>query len=132
MRQELIVALELAVPSGWTVSSELPYLASGVPVYTKNARRLYVDLAQRDQEQLVVMLNGCEINQDVTTISVSVVCDAKALPANYDQMVNNVRSLVNGAWTGPLKTTCATTTEYEADMLLTVFEFRLVGLPYSS
>lgn len=132
MRSALITAISSVLPTGWTVSQELPYEASGVPIYTKNARRLYVDLAQRDQEQIAATLSGCEINQDVTTIPVSVICDAKALPANYDEMVTNIRSLVSEAWASPFRTTCAVATEYIDDMLLTTFEFRLQGLPYTS
>lgn len=108
----------------YSLSSELPYDSSGVPMYLKNFKRIYVDVAQITQEEAYDGLDGTGAVDEITTVSVYFVNDAKILPSNYDSLVALIKDArLTADITGVIRRLCQVTTRYEQDSLVTVFEF---------
>jgi hypothetical protein len=64
-----------------------------------------------------------------TTINVYVVIDAKQKPSNYDSLVEGVRNVKDTTEiTGVTSRLCDITTTFQADSLLTQFEFRFTEM----
>ena len=106
------------------LSQELPWVESGTALYLKNPKRIYVDVTQYTSEPLTVALNGQHINQEVATVRVYFSADAKQLPADYEQVVIDLKSGRNIQIDGVFRRECEVSTNYENDMLVTTLEFR--------
>ena len=106
------------------LSQELPWVESGTALYLKNPKRIYVDVTQYTSEPLTVALNGQHINQEVATVRVYFSADAKQLPADYEQVVIDLKSGRNIHIDGVFRRECEVSTNYENDMLVTTLEFR--------
>lgn len=129
MRQELVDFISGLTLGTFTVSSELPWSNSGVPLYLKNFKKFYVDVPQITTEQNIVSLSGCVILNEITTVRVFLVTDAKQLPNNYETVVSSVRTAKDASTiTGYHRRECDVTTSYDNDALVTEFEFRFTKL----
>ena len=124
MREDIITYVKTLALGGFSLSSELPSDASGMPLYLKNPKKLYVDLDQITEEPIVQTLGGFNLNNEATTVSLYFTADAKQLPANYQSMVNSLRlgkDIVPAQ--GYTNRTVNVQTEYEEDMLLTRIDY---------
>jgi len=124
MREDIITYVKTLALGGFSLSSELPSDASGMPLYLKNPKQLYVDLDQITEEPIVQTLGGFNLNNEATTVSLYFTADAKQLPANYQSMVNSLRlgkDIVPAQ--GYTNRTVNVQTEYEEDMLLTRIDY---------
>jgi hypothetical protein len=128
MRQQLIDALRALDLGTFDVSSELPYSSSGTPLFLKTVKRFYVDQPQREMSELFPTFGGVEITQDVWTITVSVSCDAKQPPANYNQVIDLVRQVRLIEWSRGYRARCNVSTVFEGDILVTTFDFEIIGI----
>lgn len=132
MRDTIISYLQDNPVTGFAVSTELPYDASGVAQYLNNFKKLYVDRTQTEQEPLLDTLDDQGIVAETSSVSVFVVVDAKTLPTNYDTLVSTIKAArlqdLTTGWTQRL-TTVATT--YEADALVTQFTFNFTKLIFN-
>lgn len=114
---------------GFLLSQELPWSESGTPLYIKNPKRIYVDIAEFSSEPLVVALNGLHISQEVITVRVYFSADAKQIPPNYEQTVQDLRGAKDiTTISGPYRRECIVNTTYENDMLVSTLEFRFTKL----
>ena len=78
----------------FTVSDNLPWKDNGAPLYHHNKRHIYVDTAQTKQSPAFDLFNqGCGVDE-ISTVSVYFVNDAKKLPTNYDDIVEIGRAHV--------------------------------------
>lgn len=129
-RQALVDGLSDLSLGTFAVSSELPWEASGTPLYTKNLKVFYVDEPDSEQTSLInVLCGGSGVSQRVTTISVFVTVDAKQQPTNYDALVESVIALSNtSSISGVYSRECDVITSFEADLLITEFVFRFTDL----
>ena len=124
MREDIITYVKTLALGGFSLSSELPSDASGMPLYLKNPKKLYVDLDQITEEPIVQTLGGFNLNNEATTVSLYFTADAKQLPANYQSMVNSLRlgkDIVPAQ--GYTNRSVDVQTEYEEDMLLTRIDY---------
>lgn len=124
MREDIITYVKTLALGGFSLSSELPSDASGMPLYLKNPKKLYVDLDQITEEPIVQTLGGFNLNNEATTVSLYFTADAKQLPANYQSMVNSLRlgkDIIPAQ--GYTNRTVEVQTEYEEDMLLTRIDY---------
>ena len=123
MRDLLLTQLAGASLGSFSLSQELPYDSSGVPLYLKNSKRIYVDSEQITTTPVVDTLDELTILQEETTVAVYMTCDAKQRPADYGDVCLNIRALRRTVATPGATTTVGIQAEYEADILVTRFEF---------
>lgn len=109
----------------YTLTEHLPWEDNGAPLYHHNKKHIYVDTAQAQQSAMFDALNGGVGTVDeVTTVSVYFVNDAKKLPPDYDRTVE----LLKGARTttgteGYIQKLCQVTSSYQEDAIITHLEF---------
>jgi len=121
---DAIKALGSTTLGTFSVSSELPYDASGTPLYLKNFKKIYVDVDQVGQEATVATLDGSSWVDETTTVRAYFVTDAKQLPSNYETLVDAVKETrLTTDIIGATKRRCQVSTRFEADALVTEFEF---------
>lgn len=123
MRDTILTYLEDNMVTGFTLSTELPYDASGNPQYLNNFKKVYVDRTQTAQEPLLDALDGSGAVIETSTTNIYVVTDAKTLPTNYDALITMIRGArLDPTITGVTQRTTTMSTSYEADSLVTEFE----------
>ena len=129
MRQELIDYIGTQNLGGFILSSELPYSSSGVPLYIKNAKRIYVDRTQFSNEPLITTLDGTQVDSEIASVRVYFASDAKQIPPNYDTVVTSLRAGKDVATiTGVTRRECIISTTFEEDLLVTELEFRFTTI----
>lgn len=129
MRQELLDYIGYQGLGSFSLSQELPYDSSGVPLYIRNVKKIYVDLAQYNDDTLIKTLDGAHVYNEITSVKVYFTADAKQLPANYESLI----SLLKGAKdadtiTGANRRECLVSTSFQEDLLVTELEYRFTKL----
>lgn len=133
-RQAILDGLGALTLGTFTVSSELPWTASGEALYLKNFKTFYVDEPDSEETTLFNLLNGgCgSLATRETTISVYVLVDAKQKPTNYDSLVAVIPDIKESTEiTGVRSRECDVITTFEADAMLTEFVFRFTEVKIS-
>lgn len=129
MRQAIWDHIDALSKGTFTLTNELPWDTSGTPLYLKNIKRIYVNTDQVTEKLVYATLNGVCINNEISTVTAYVACDAKQLPANYETLVSDIRAAKSTTdITGVSRRECDVTTTFEADMLVTEFEFRFINI----
>lgn len=129
MRSDILTYLKANSVSGFSVSEELPWEASGQPLYLKNMKKIYVDRPQTVQEPLIETFDNRGVVDETTTVVVYVSTDAKNLPTNYDTMVNTVRlARLENLTEGWRQRLTEVETSFESDNLVTQFTFSFTKL----
>lgn len=129
MRQAIIDGISALALGTFSVSSELPWDAAGTALYLKNFKVFYVDQPDSVEQSLLNTLSASVLASKTTTISVFVLVDAKQKPTNYDSLIDAVRNVKNStAITGVRSRECDISTTFEADAMLTEFEFRFTEM----
>lgn len=129
MRQELVDYIGTQNLGGFILSNELPYSSSGVPLYQKNPKRIYVDRTEYSNEPLIVTLDGTQIDSEIASVRVYFSSDAKLLPPNYDAVITSLRAgKDSSAITGVTRRDCIITTTFNEDLLITELEFRFTTI----
>ena len=125
MRTEILTYITAQTLTGFRVSDELPWDNNGTPLYMSNMKTVYVDLDQIEQNSVIDTLNGPSGAVDeITTISVYFVTDAKKLPTNYDTVVSAIRGArLATTITGVIERLCQVSTQFESDRVVTRFDF---------
>jgi hypothetical protein len=125
MRQAIIDGISALSLGTFAVSSELPWSASGQPLYEKNFKVFYVSEPDSTESNLFNTLDAGVFAKKDSTINVFVVVDAKQQPSNYDSLVQGVRDVKNTTdITGVTSRECNISTTFQNDSLLTQFIFR--------
>lgn len=111
--------------TGFKLTDSLPWSKDGAPLYHKNKKTIYVDRPNTTQEPLFDTLDGMSAVEEITTVSVYVVTDAKTLPSNYEALVSAIQGgRVDATLTaGYTQRQTPVSTEYEDDTLVTQFDF---------
>lgn len=110
---------------GYTLTDSLPWEDSGTALYLHNKKHIYVDVAQVEQQPVFDTLNNGQGTVDeIITVSVYFVNDAKKLPLDYDQVVNQLKGARTAVGTeGYIQKLCQVTTSYQEDALVTTLEY---------
>ena len=109
---------------GLTLSEKLPWTDNGAPLYLQNKKYIYVDIDQVQQEKLYDTLGGTGGVDEITTVNVYFVLDAKALPTNYEDLVAVIKTArLTSDIEGVIHRIVQVTAEYNGDNLVTTFEF---------
>jgi hypothetical protein len=126
IRDDLLSFLTTESLGSFGLSTELPFSNSGIVLYQKNPKKVYVDKDLKLVEPFVVTFETT-INQTTTTVDVFFSNDAKTLPADYDATRETIESFINTyALDGLMNATVETTTEYVNDLIVTKIQFKFV------
>jgi len=129
IRDTLLANLEVALStSNVTTSSELPFTAAGVALYTKNMKKLYVDY---DRTAFTEMFNTLNPSNDVPqreiTVNAYFTVDAKNLPSDIDTVVSTVLNSRLSVSNCHVRD-CSLTNLIAEDHLTYTFEFRFLTI----
>lgn len=129
MRTQVITAIQNLALGGVNLVQELPYDESGVPLYTKNPKSLYVDRTQFESVPVVQTLGGTNINNTTTSVSVYLAVDAKNPPQQLDTVINSLRGIEDSLTIDGTHTRESTvSTDYENDLLIVTVDYRLTRI----
>jgi hypothetical protein len=129
MRQQVLDYIKTLNLSGFKVSNELPFDAGGSPLYLKNPKTIYVNFAQTTAEPFITTLNGLNISNETTTVSVFFSTDAKLVPSNYDALVQQLKGAKNITTVGGVnRREVDVSTDYEGDLVVSEIDLRYIKL----
>ena len=107
-----------------SLSAELPYQTNGTDLYLKNKKTVYVDVAQSSQDAVTDTFNGKGAVNEITTVSVYFVNDAKKVLSDYDNIVTQLKGARTATGTEEyIQKLCQVTVSYEEDAMVTQLEF---------
>lgn len=125
MRTEVLNYINGLSLGTFTTTSDLPYDASGNPLYIQNVKKIYVDNEQVSTEPLVSSLDAINISNEVTSVSIYFTADAKQLPANYDALVTQLKAAKNiTTVSGVNRRELEYTTDFQGDLVINQLEIR--------
>lgn len=129
MREAVIDKIKGLALSGVGITTELPYDESGVPLYIKNPKKLYVDRTQYESTPIVQTLGGVNINNTTTSVTVYLSVDAKNSIAQLDNIITSLRGLEDTiVLDGTHTRESIVSTEYVNDILVVTVEYRLTRI----
>lgn len=129
MRTQLLDYIQTLDLGGFNASQELPWEESGLELYIKNLKKIYVDADQFTVEPVITALDGLSIYNEVTIVRVFFANDAKQIPPNYSELVSQLRSGKDiEAAQGFRRRECTVDTSVQADRLVTELEFRFTKI----
>jgi len=129
MRTQVVDSIKSLALNGISLSNELPYDESGSAIYIKNPKTLYVDRTQYESVPIIQTLNGLNINNTTTTVTVYLAVDAKNPLTQLDSIINSLRGIENTLVLEGTHTRESTvSTDYENDLLIVNVEYRLTRI----
>ena len=129
MRTQVVDSIKSLALNGVQLSKELPYDESGSAIYIKNPKTLYVDRTQYESVPIVQALNGLNISNTTTSVSVYLAVDAKNPLAQLDTIINSLRGIEDTLVLDGTHTRESTvSTDYENDLLIVNVEYRLTRI----
>jgi hypothetical protein len=129
MRTEIYNYIKGLSLGSFKLSDELPFDASGNPLYVKNKKCIYVDNSQTVHDTLIYTLDALDINAETTTVRVYVTTDAKQLPTNYSSLVSSIKTARSATTIqGVNRREVDVTSSYIEDAMITAFEFRFTKI----
>jgi biopolymer transport protein ExbD len=129
MRTQVVDKIKALALNGVNLSNEMPYNESGVPLYLKNPKTLYVDRTQYDSAPLVQTLGGVNINNTTTSVSVYLAVDAKNPPQQLDTIIDSLRGLEDTIVLDGTHTRESTvSTDYQDDLIIVTVDYRLTRI----
>ena len=125
MRTEILDYLKALKLKNYNVSDELPFSNSGTVMYTKNVKRIYVDLEQISNEPFITLFGDYNIDSEIHSVRLYFSTDAKQLPSDYSTVISQIRAAKNVATTERFhRREVTNSTSFENDLMVTEFEFR--------
>lgn len=119
-RTDLIseITTNLTAYTAFTVSSELPFISGGIPLYEKNKKTIYVGEQNIEVGELYDTLDGQVINETLTTINAYLSVDAKEQLTNIETVIAQILIARNG-----IANTVTSTSEYDTDIVNDVITY---------
>lgn len=120
MRSEVLTYLKTQNLGSLAISNDLPFDDSGVPLYIKNVKKVYVGVDQVSVEPFIQTLGGVNISNEATSVTIYFAVDAKTLITNYDTIVSTLRGVKDNVSIDGIHSRTATVeTEFVDDLLVT-------------
>jgi hypothetical protein len=108
----------------YVLTDHLPWEDNGAPLYHHNKKHIYVDTSQTRQESMFDAFNGQGTVDEITTVSVYFVNDAKKLPPDYDNVVDQIKGARLAPGTeGYIQKLVQVSSSYIEDAIITRLEF---------
>lgn len=129
LRTDLIseITTNISAYTSFSVSPELPLDASGIPLYEKNKRVIYVSDADVTQTQLYRTLDQGGVYQTDSTLYVYMTQDAKNTQSQTSAVITailNAKSVV----TNPQVAESTVDQEIQDDIITYSFEFNFITI----
>lgn len=125
MRSAILTYLTANLTNTISVSQELPFEQGGNALYLKNMRKVYVDEPYTEQDQLVPVLSGVDINQNITYIRAYLAVDAKNRNVDLDSALTTLAMARLGAnIPNSFRKEFDYTTTIDNDRVIYEFEYR--------
>jgi hypothetical protein len=129
MRDDILTYLKTQSLGSLSISDNLPFDDSGVPLYLKNAKKVYVNADQVTSEPIVQTLGGVNINNEATSVDIYFAVDAKTLITNYNTIVTTIKEVKDNVSIDAVHTrTAEVATEYVNDLLITTITITLTKI----
>lgn len=129
MRTEVLDYLKTQNLGSLGVTNDLPFDDSGVPLYTKNVKRVYVDAEQVATDPIIQTLGGVNIYNEGTSVAIYFAVDAKTLITNYNTVVNTIKTVKDNVSIDGVHSRLAdVATEYVNDLLITQITITLTKI----
>lgn len=125
IREDLItqITTNIASQGKFSVSSELPFDASGQPLYAKNKRTVYVSDEDENKVQLYRTLDQGEVYQTETTVFAYFTDDAKNLNPQTPTVIQSILDAKSVVSDNVQLNECLVSTEIEDDTITYTFEY---------
>lgn len=124
MRQVIYDYIKGLKLRNYVLVDHLPWQDNGAPLYHHNKKHIFIDTAQTAQSPMMDSFSGAGTVDEVTTVSVFFVNDAKKLPPDYDNTVELLKGARTAAGTeGFIQKLCQVTSSFQEDALITQLEF---------
>jgi hypothetical protein len=129
MRTELLTYLTAQLTGDIKTSQELPWSEGLNPLYIKNARRVYLDEPNTEQDDFLPTLGTLSINARITTVRWFLSMDAKNRNADLDSALTILGSAkdittITGVWQRQFDYT----TTIDNDRIIYEGEYRFTNL----
>ena len=128
MRTELLTYLTAQLTASIKTSQELPFQEGTNPLYIKNARRVYLDEPNTEQDEFLPTLGSLSINTRVTTIRWYLSVDAKNRNADLDSAITILGSAKDITTIAVWQRQFDYTTTIENDRVIYEGEYRFTNL----
>lgn len=129
MRSEIRSYLQRLNLGSFIVANERPWNESGLALYLKNQKKVYVDDTRYETETVAATLSGLNIQSRSQSVRILFSADAKQLPSNYDSVVEQIVNAKNiDLQDGTYRRVSSVQTSYENDLLVTEVEITLTKL----
>lgn len=129
MRQSVLEKLRVSSLMPLSVSSELPFNESGVPLYIKNPKTIYVDETQTETAPLISTMDALSINILTKSVKIYFATDAKRILPNSETIETTLYNLKNSIeFPGSISRNAAVSKTYEDDLLVTEIEYSISRL----
>jgi hypothetical protein len=125
MRSSILALLPTVRLGGFSVSQELPFSATGVSLFIKNPKTIYVDRETTETVPLFATLDSRDINTTTTSVVIYFTTDAKNSPLQLETLITGLKGLKNRIdFPGANQRTVNVRTNYEGDLLVNEVEYR--------
>ena len=129
MRTELLTYLTAQLTGSIKTSQELPWTEGNDALYLKNARRVYLDEPNTEQDEFLPTLGSLSINTRITTVRWFLSVDAKNRNTDLDSALTTLGSAkdittITGVWQRQFDYT----TTIENDRIIYEGEYRFTNL----
>ena len=106
----------------FSLSTELPFVAGGTPLFLKNMKTVYVDEAQTEASEYIRTLDKRDVDYDDTTIRAYVAVDAKNKPSQTNSMLVAIEA-AKTAIAPAIAADIVLTTEIQDDIIVYSVEY---------
>jgi biopolymer transport protein ExbD len=129
IRDNLItqITTNIAAHSNVSISQELPFDQSGVPLYNKNMSTIYVDEQEIEVEQLYRTLDQGNVNQTTTTVNAYLSVDAKNEYSDINTVISNLL-IARNVVTNVTESNSDYETEITDDRITYTFEYNFTTI----
>jgi len=129
IRDDLItqITTNLTSYTNFNVVSDLPYDASGQPLYQKNFKTVYIDEQEDSKVQLYRTLDQGEVFQTDVIVNGYLTVDAKNQPSDIDNVITGILNAKN-VITGTQLNEAFYETEIQDDFITYTFEYNFTNV----
>ncbi len=129
VRSDLIsqITTNLSATSNITISSELPFISGGNPLYSTNMNTVYVGEQDIEKETLYVTLDKGNVEQTTTTINAYVATDAKEQFSDINNVISSLL-LAGDVISNTVEVTKSYETEIADDVITYTFEYNFTTI----
>ena len=129
MRTQVIDRIKSLAINGVKNTVELPFDESGVAAYIKNPKTIYVDNTQYNSVPIVQTLDGLNINNTTTSVTVYLAVDAKNPLQQLDTIIQSLRGIEDSIeFDGAHTRESTVSTNYQDDLLVVEVEFNITRI----